>query len=355
MYMTEDYNSPQSAYWALKSLIVLGLTADDDFWTEPEAPYPDTTNDPGVKFLPGPRHILCNRAEGNHHFLLSTAQFIGVPFKAAMAKYSKFAYSSNFAFSVPTGSLGLGQIAPDSILALSRDGMETWAVKYKCDEPRFGKAVVCGTKPEVLPVATVRWYPWADRCLAIDTTVIPPSARWPDWHVRIHRLHALQDIGRLFTAEGGFALNGRQRQRTHVLPATRLDEVADKTIGLAEGVVADDASVLILSDSGASGVATVKLEAGRTTVTAFKPEPNTNIMVQRSLIPIIENNIPQMPAGSSVVIMAKVFAVAPDSNLQHGQKHVRQSLEKRWLDRPHVSLEKAEARAETDYFQLIFE
>ena len=36
MYLTEDYNSPQSAYWALKAFVVIGLPGDDPFWTEPE-------------------------------------------------------------------------------------------------------------------------------------------------------------------------------------------------------------------------------------------------------------------------------------------------------------------------------
>lgn len=45
------------------------------------------------------------------------------------AKYGKFAYSSTFGFSVPTGALGLQQHAPDSVLALSDDEEgERWVV-----------------------------------------------------------------------------------------------------------------------------------------------------------------------------------------------------------------------------------
>ncbi|MBE3048159.1 DUF2264 domain-containing protein, partial [Candidatus Bathyarchaeota archaeon] len=38
--MSEDYNSPQSPYWALKTLIAVALSEDNDFWTAEEAPYP---------------------------------------------------------------------------------------------------------------------------------------------------------------------------------------------------------------------------------------------------------------------------------------------------------------------------
>jgi len=43
------------------------------------------------------------------------------------AKYGKFAYSSSFGFSVPTGPLRIAQQAPDSTLALSDDSeQERW-------------------------------------------------------------------------------------------------------------------------------------------------------------------------------------------------------------------------------------
>jgi hypothetical protein len=111
MYMCEDYNSPQSPYWCLKTLIVVALAADDEFWTTPESSYPDFET--SVALIPTPRQILCNHALGNHHFMLSPAQFVAWPMKATQAKYSKFAYSSAFGFSVPTGPL-IQQIAPDS-------------------------------------------------------------------------------------------------------------------------------------------------------------------------------------------------------------------------------------------------
>ena len=81
MYLTEDYNSPQSVYWTLKTLVAIGLTSDDPFWTELEAPYPATTPDTALRVFPAPRQITCNHPAGNHHFLLSFSQFLGIPFK----------------------------------------------------------------------------------------------------------------------------------------------------------------------------------------------------------------------------------------------------------------------------------
>ncbi|KAH6689797.1 hypothetical protein F5X68DRAFT_167385 [Plectosphaerella plurivora] len=352
MHMMESYNSPQSVYWALKSLVVVALSADDDFWTQPETDFPTIPGDSGVKLLPGPQQILCNHPDGRHHFLLSTAQFLNQPFKGVMAKYSKFAYSSAFGFSVPSGSLGLGQIAPDSMLALSRDGTETWAVKYICNEPSFATAKVCGSRPEEVPTSTVQWYPWADRAVVIRTTIVPPTSRWPDWHVRVHRIRATKDIERLFTAEGGFALHGQQEENHLALPLLEaLREQA--TAGQTEGFLLTDDSVLIMSRSGASGIVTEDLAPpqGQTTVAALKPEPNTNLMFQRSLIPLIEHTFGGLsPKANEVVLVTKVFAVAGLAT--HRNPSLDRNLRARWLDRPVLSFDDVGLTSNTDLISL---
>ncbi|KAL3296263.1 vitamin H transporter [Colletotrichum asianum] len=132
-FMCEDYNSPQSPYWCLKTLIAVGLSENDSVWTEDESSYPESAPSASVAVVRAPEQILCNHPSSNHHFLLSPGQFVAWPMKANQAKYCKFAYSSAFAFSVPTGPL-IQQIAPDNALALSKDGGETWAVKWKSDE-----------------------------------------------------------------------------------------------------------------------------------------------------------------------------------------------------------------------------
>ncbi|KAF3044369.1 hypothetical protein E8E12_009757 [Didymella heteroderae] len=108
-YMCEDYNSPQSVYWAFKSFLALGLPYDHPFWTAEEKPLP--RDDILATPVEPSMHIVCNT--GNHHYLLSSGQFCPWPLKATEAKYGKSAYSSHFGFSVPTGPL-IQQMAPDN-------------------------------------------------------------------------------------------------------------------------------------------------------------------------------------------------------------------------------------------------
>jgi hypothetical protein len=78
--------------------------------------------------------------------------------KASQAKYCKFANSSAFGFRVPTGPL-IQQITPDNMLALSRDGGATWAIKWKCSSVRH---VTASVKEQTAPAARVVWLPWVD-------------------------------------------------------------------------------------------------------------------------------------------------------------------------------------------------
>ena len=69
------------------------------------------------------------------------------------AKYAKFAYSSSFGFSVPTGSYGLEQLCPDSTLALSDDSERIrWTVRRECEDVRIdSNGVIRST-----------WRPWSE-------------------------------------------------------------------------------------------------------------------------------------------------------------------------------------------------
>ena len=329
MYLSEDYNSPQSPYWCLKTLIVAGLAADSSFWSSDEEPYPASSV--AHALVPAPEQILCNHPGGNHHFMLSPGQFVAWPMKATQAKYCKFAYSSAFAFSVPTGPL-IQQIAPDNTLALSRDGRETWAVKWKCEPVRFSS--VDGG----VTAASVRWYPWSDGAVSVDTTLIPPTDAWPDWHVRIHRIRAHESLRTLHTVEGGFAIPARRRSDGRNLPS--MDEVPDDAELGCEGVVESGVSTLVLSRAGASGVVgeiicdKVQVRAGSS---ALKPDSNTNLACQRTLMPVVEHDVQGMEAGTEVVLIGYYFAMSTAAN--GGWQSKGHSLKRRWLDRPSISLD----------------
>ncbi|KAJ5157101.1 uncharacterized protein N7482_008201 [Penicillium canariense] len=336
MYMCEDYNSPQSPYWSLKTLIAVALTQDNDFWSANEVQYPPCFP---PRLVPAPRQILTNHPAGNHHFCLSPAQFLAWPMKATQAKYSKFEFSSTFAFSVPTGPL-IQQVAPDCTLALSRDGAETWAVKWRSCEPRFTTvSLKAHSRTSSVEAASVRWYPWGDRQVEVDTTLIPPTDQWPDWHVRVHRVRINSALRSLHTVEGGFASPGRCSRDGWKLPdicALR----TDMDVGSSEGVMETGDSVLMLSVAGASGLAPgVGKDSSACVVTrahALKPDANTNLAHQRTLIPIITRDIAQdLQAGDEFMFVTRVFASSATAN---GHRRVRGSLADRWADKPAVSL-----------------
>lgn len=332
MYMCEDYNSPQSPYWSLKTLIMISLSQSSEFWAAEEEPYPSSPFPP--QLVRAPRQIISNHPTGNHHFCLSPAQFVSWPLKATQAKYSKFEYSSTFAFSVPTGPL-IQQIAPDCTLALSRDGAETWAVKWKCSEPEFPTIYL--KSPEgssSVTAASVRWYPWGDRQVKVKTILIPPTDRWPDWHIRVHRIRANKPIQSLHTVEGGFASPSRRLRDGTKLPGiSGVDK--EMELGTSEGVLETGDSALILSSAGASGISPTTSDhssrnlLGSTQV--LKPDANTNIAHQRTIIPIVTRDVTRdIQAGDEIVLMTRVFAL---SGAGAGKK-VQMNLAERWADRP---------------------
>lgn len=351
--MAEDYNSPQSPYWCLKTLIAVSLPQDSDFWKAEEGPYPSLFR---PTLVPAPRQIVSNHPEANHHFMLSPAQFVCWPLKATQAKYSKFAYSSAFAFSVPTGPL-IQQMAPDSTLALSRDGAETWAVKWKCAEASFSSQLVslqlhAGGEIATSPVlaASVQWKPWGDGQLEVETTLIPPTDRWPDWHVRVHRIRIRHGLLRsLHAVEGGFATQARCAKDGANLPelTSALGEV---DVGSVEGIIQEQDetghSTLILSATGASGVSSSALQVESpqyctptaTRAYALRPDSNTNLAQSRTLIPVVARDFARdLAAGVHIIAVTSVFAVSASAN--GGRKALtKRSLGERWMDKPRVRL-----------------
>lgn len=333
MYMCEDYNSPQSVYWCLKALIVVSLSEADEFWVAEEEEYPPLDK---PILVPAPRQMLCNHPKSNHHFLLSPAQFVAWPLKATHAKYCKFAYSSSFPFSVPTGPL-IEQIAPDNTLALSRDGAETWAVKWKCHEAKFS-AIKFDTPAggEEIIAATVRWYPWGDRAVEVETTLLPPPNCWPDWHIRIHRIRIQLPIPALHTVEGGFAGPGRRKAGGAALPF--LEKLGgEEAIGSSEGILQTDNGVLILSYAGASGIAIHRPQHPGITArcSPLKPDSNTSLGYQRSLIPVATHDIiGGLQAGTEIVLVTKVFAISATAN--GGRRMNTDGIRTRWANSPDI-------------------
>ncbi|KAK2783193.1 hypothetical protein FQN52_000407 [Onygenales sp. PD_12] len=368
MYMSEDYNSPQSVYWCMKTLIIAALPETHEFWTCEELPHPlalatdSEPEDNGVSLLPAPMQILCNHRHASHHFLLSSSQFCAWPLKASQAKYCKFAYSSAFGFSVPTGPL-IPQMAPDNSLALSRDLGATWAVKWK--PIGAGQCGVLDVSPgpsssgeiqpqaQQIPTLTATWHPWPDGTVEVETTLIPPTNRWPDWHVRVHVVRdksPTTSTTDITTVEGGFAIPGR-RANGSALPQLHLNptqeqkhEVPDE--GTIESGNSTKASALILSPAGVSGVVDLShkvvpaemrpmFSAGR----VLKPDSNTNLMRQWTLIPTVRHAWGGGEGDGSGVRVRVIVVGVFCRDMELGRKRGLKGVGEAWMDRPVVRVD----------------
>ena len=346
MYMCEDYNSPQSPYWAMKSLITVALPADHPFWTADELSHPlaSGSGKRGVELVKPPRQILCNHPDGQHHFLLSSGQFCVWPMKAVAAKYGKFAYSSAFGFSVPTNGALLSQVAPDNSLALSKDHGESWAVRWKCvGETEPIEVQVYGAQAAVVPALVGRWRPWEHASVEVETTLIPPADQWPDWHVRIHRVRHIKgsESVSLTTVEGGFAVDGRRKSDGRILATSRLEQPngTSNLTGLTEVAIQTQSSSLVVSSAGASGAIDLSPPSGQSSALeisgeVLKPDPNTNLMTTRTLIPTIRRHFTLGPA-QEVVLATGVFAWSADPAGDASQGPA--DIETRWARSPKMT------------------
>ena len=346
LYMSEDYNSPQSPYWCLKTLAIIGVPDGHEFWKCKELPHPLSQNNPAdlghhnldkpalerVGVIKPAMHITCSFPE--HHFLLSSGQFTQKTHKAREAKYGKFAYSSAFAFSVPVGNL-LEQMAPDSTLSISQDDGESWKVRWNPLDAEIKKLeILPGSSTyfhvgvDTLPVLTSKWRPWKNSGFEVETILVPTSERWPGWHIRIHRLSwSSTDSLNLKCVDSGFAI-GSQNSIGGVLPC--LESVPDGN-SWPEGYTQNSPSSLILSAAGASGCfnfCTKSTSSFTQTPSGFvfRPDANTNLISQRTLIPSIQHTFagpdqsPNAMQGATQVgevwLATGVFAVSSSAGLE---------------------------------------
>ncbi|KAF2689907.1 hypothetical protein K458DRAFT_327906 [Lentithecium fluviatile CBS 122367] len=315
MYMSEDYNSPQSPYWAMKSFVALALPETHPFWKTEERALPES--DEKIKTVvpaKSPMQIVCHT--GHHHYLLSSGQFCPWPLKATEAKYGKFAYSSHFGFSVPTGSL-LAQTAPDSTLALSNDGGDTWRVpwkslKYEVTYTRFSSE---SQSVENVPTLISTWNPWKDANVEVQTVLIAPSSRFMNWHIRRHKIVNNGAVAvDLDVVQGGFAIQGREVKRGGVLPSftdsNNLFSKKDSTFH--EGALVASGGALVCSSAGASGIQHFggDLTFSDLKPDILKPDANTNLMWQRTLIPALGFKTRTIAAKSGIEFTSGVFAMA---------------------------------------------
>ena len=238
LLMAEGYNAPGSPYWAMKAFAVLALPEDHPFWQAEEEPF----DAPLTSLQPHARMLVTRIADGNH-VMAYAAGNRAHEHAHDEAKYEKFVYSTRFGFSVPKAQKLLKDGAFDNMLALSEDG-DTYHPRYSCAEY------------EVLADRVISvWHPFAG--VTVKSTILPCG----EWHVRRHEITTDRA---LYAAEGGFAIARGSKGETQAI------EESGRAAVIAPW-----------------GVSAVVNRSGYDAGIVVMPEPNTNLMAQRTLLPTL--------------------------------------------------------------------
>jgi len=247
LLMSESYNSPGSPYWAFKAFAPLALPATHPFWTAAEADYvdqgPATLRQPGmVKFEePGNVTVLTGGQEAPW-------------MRAAPEKYSKFAYSTRYGFSVENDARSFPDGPFDNALAFSLDGAH-YAVRTTETQARIAEDMLYSEWSPLPGVAVESW----------------TIARAP-WHLRIHKVTTST---RVQTREGGFAIARHDFAPELAEPPMPGRGEARPDTGPRHALVGNGSDISQIVDLGAC------VRAGRVLAAA----PNTNVIFPRSFVP----------------------------------------------------------------------
>jgi len=259
LVMTEGYNAPGSPYWAMKVFAVLALPEDHPFWLAEEKPYA-----PPRVFCDEQVRLLLTRDAENRQVVAYTAGNHAYEHMHEDEKYEKFAYSSQFTFSVVKEAGTLKKGAFDSMLVLKGE-KDLWHARSGCD--RFSL-----TEKEV----AFTWSPMDG--VHIESRIIPMGM----WHVR---KHVITTDRPLEGAEAAFAV---PRDKAG---ARLCDRIATQ-------VQADELSAVAHGEMGTSAIYALQ---GYTQGEVIVPEANTNLMASRTLIPTLHTTI---PAGTTTLVCA---------------------------------------------------
>ncbi|AQQ71049.1 hypothetical protein SMSP2_01413 [Limihaloglobus sulfuriphilus] len=258
LFMSEIYNAPGSPYWAFKAFLPLALDEQHPFWQAEEKPLPELK---ATVTLEHCRMTICR--DKDHVFSLTSGQFPGMEFSHNAAKYSKFAYSNRFGFSVPREMNSLEQGAFDSTLALIEQDDNVYRTRRKCEQFEISPECIYSL-----------WRPWND--VSVKTWLIAANP----WHVRVHLIDSRR---KLVAAEGGFALS---REEDLQYPPD------------SETIHCENSLAAANYPWGTSVIADL---LGKRDPQIIKPSPNTNLIHQRTAIPMLTG---QLDKGISLLVCA---------------------------------------------------
>ncbi|WVR06006.1 hypothetical protein IAU60_003034 [Kwoniella sp. DSM 27419] len=286
MNMTENYNAP--------AFLCLAAPNDHPFWSSTELPWPKDYL-ALTKSLPDPSHIMCR--QGGHTFLLSSGQAPHYAMRHGPAKYCKFSYSATFGFCCPTGDMDLGQLAPDSMLALrdASDGVETcdgetWRIRR---QPIDAQIVGRGTDKVHL---RSKWRPW--KGVEVETWLVPPQESVSNWYLRVHKITSDR---KLESAEGGWANYGQGADGRALIQSFSglMSKGGDQEIGWSRAATA----------GGTVGVMDIpyKGSQGKRQGQLVQIDPNANVIFSRGILPSL---VGTLESGETWLVTA-VFGKPP--------------------------------------------
>lgn len=237
LQMSESYNAPGSPYWAMKAFMFLALPDGHPFWEAECAPLPELD---AKKYLEHAGMVIQRGKENVVSLIPGRLQADG--HSHTVEKYSKFAYSSKFGFSIMRSNVTLAECAPDSMLAFEAYGYF------------FVKDVI---EPEFTVSEERLSFSWSPiRGIHVDTVIEPTESG----HVRTHRITS--DIA-CTAYDCGFALSTDDRK-----PFERYEKGEESSVENGDGYCA----VRSLEGSGKGQV--------------LIPDPNTNLMHPKTSIPM---------------------------------------------------------------------
>lgn len=246
----EGYNAQGSPYWGLKTFWILALQEDHPFWQAEEEGYM-----PPERFLDQQVRLLLTRDPENRQVVAYTAGNHAWEHMHEDEKYEKFAYSSQFAFSVAKEDSALNRGAYDSMLAVRAAGKDLWHVRSGCEQYQLEADRISFT-----------WSPMNG--VMIDTVIIPAGM----WHVRRHVIHT-ETV--LEAAEGAFSV---PKDWAGARPCDRIRTATE----------ADSSHAAAYGEKGTSVIYALEGYTGGEVITT---EPNTNLMTPRCVLPTLHSRI----------------------------------------------------------------
>ncbi|KAJ9116266.1 hypothetical protein QFC24_006783 [Naganishia onofrii] len=320
MTMTENYNGFGSPYWCCKAFACLAVPESHPFWQADELPWP-TDLFPAVTSLPDPLHIMVrlppsSPALATHTYLLSSGQACHYALKASESKYGRYAYSSAFGFSCPTGAFGLEQMAADCMLALcddpEEDGFgqgERWRVRRLAED---AKLVHYGDSSDQVYLHSI-WRPWKN-LVSVETWLLPPTAAAPDWYIRIHKIVTDRELR---SSEGGWPCYGQGPD------GRALVQVFSGEKG--QGGLEESGIVRAITSAGIVGLKDLSSTPRQGKL--IQSDANSNLIFSRSVLPSL---LGKHQSGSEEFLVTAVFG----QPAKVGESTVDDAWKDEWEKRP---------------------